>query len=60
MELLKYLNENKEISKKSEFNIIKNMTYEEILNAYKLILPVITFFEKAYAGPEYIGYLKHK
>ena len=34
--------------------------YEEILNAYKLILPVITFFEKAYAGPEYIGYLKHK
>ena len=34
LELLKYLNENKEISKKSEFNIIKNMTYEEILNAY--------------------------
>ena len=34
LELLKYLNENKEISKKAEFNIIKNMTYEEILNAY--------------------------
>lgn len=34
LELMKYLEENKEISKKSEFNIIKNMTYEEILNAY--------------------------
>ena len=34
LELLKYLNENKEISKKAEFNIIKNMTYEEILKAY--------------------------
>lgn len=34
--------------------------YDEVLNAYKLILPVIDFFEKAYAGPEYIGYIRHK
>lgn len=34
MEVLDYLNENKEISEKSGFNRIKNMKYYEILNAY--------------------------
>ena len=34
--------------------------YDEILNAYKLMLPVINFFEKAYAGPEYVWYIRHK
>jgi hypothetical protein len=34
--------------------------YDEVLNAYKLILPVIDFFEKAYSGPEYVGYIRHK
>ena len=34
LDLMKYLNENKEISKKAEFNKIKNMTYEEMLKAY--------------------------
>jgi hypothetical protein len=32
--------------------------YDEILNAYKLIYPVINFFERAYAWPEYIWYIK--
>lgn len=32
--------------------------YDEILNAYKLIYPVINFFERAYDWPEYIWYIK--
>ena len=34
MEVLKYLRENLEISEKSEFEIIKNMKYHEILEAF--------------------------
>jgi hypothetical protein len=32
--------------------------YNEVLNAYKLIYPVIDFFEKAYAWPEYVWFIK--
>ena len=34
IEVLDYLNKNREISEKSGFNRIKNMKYDEILNAY--------------------------
>ena len=34
LEVMKYLSENKEINEKAEFNRIKNMKYEELLNAY--------------------------
>ena len=34
IKVLKYLEENEEISKKSGFDLIKDMTYEELLNKY--------------------------